>query len=118
HDVVLRGDARGRIRVAQRSRVNIRQRELRRARLVAGRVGRRASVVVAIDVVDADRQVRDGLVLDARVELKRTRELRVRIDRVAHWSEHAIHQSGGRDGRRAAQLVALYLTVEVGVQPA
>ena len=89
--VVRRAEPGHRIGVGQRPGVDLRQRVTRRARLVAERVGRRAAIVLAVDVVDADRQVRDQLVLDPDDGLTRPADLRARIDDVA----------GRREARRS-----------------
>src|SRR4029453_3332161 len=101
-------------------RVDLLQREARRARLIADRVGRQAAIVLAIDVVHAEREGRNHLLLAAAPQFTRAADLRTRIDGVPGWSEHA---GGGVEacavgGGDTGQLVALDDAVVVGVGPA
>ncbi len=59
----------------ERTSVDLRQRIARPARLVADRVGGRAAIVLAVDVIDANRQVLDQLVLHADDRFARTRPI-------------------------------------------
>ena len=49
--------------MGQRAGVDLRERIARRSRLIAEGVGRKPAIVLAIDVVHADRQVREQFVL-------------------------------------------------------